>query len=337
MSDGFESDFDLVTGGAGFIGSHLVDRLRAAGRRVRVVDNFATGGPHNLAHRRGDDGLEVAKLDIRDRAAVVAATRGSQRVFHLAAMADIVPSIQDPALYFDTNVTGTFNLLEAARAAEVTRFVYAASGSCYGIPDDYPTPETAAIRPQYPYALSKYLGEETVLHWGQVYGLSVISLRFFNVYGPRSRTSGAYGAMFGVFLAQLLAGEPITIVGDGNQARDFTFVADVAEALVRAGDSEASGLVLNVGTGVEVSVNRIVELLGAESVTHIPKRPGEPERTLADVTRIEAALGWTAEVAIEQGVAIMLENIDYWRAAPVWTPAGIAEATRDWFKYLAEG
>jgi UDP-glucose 4-epimerase len=332
----FADGFDLVTGGAGFIGSHLVDRLREAGRQVRVVDNFATGGPHNLAHRRDDDGLELLELDIRDREAVATATRGAERVFHLAAMADIVPSIQQPNIYFDANVTGTFNVLEGSRAAGVQRFLYAASGSCYGIPDAYPTSEEAQIRPQYPYALSKYLGEETVLHWGQVYGLSVISLRFFNVYGPRSRTSGAYGAMFGVFLAQLLAGEPITIVGDGTQSRDFTFVSDVAEALATAAASDASGLVLNVATGQDVSVNRIVELLGAGEVTHIPKRPGEPDQTLADVSRIQATLGWSAKVGIDEGVAIMLDNIDYWRDAPVWTPDRIAEATRDWFKYLAD-
>lgn len=337
MSAGpFADGFDLVTGGAGFIGSHLVDRLREAGRQVRVVDNFATGGPHNLAHRRDDDGLELLELDIRDREAVATATRGAERVFHLAAMADIVPSIQQPNIYFDANVTGTFNVLEGSRAAGVQRFLYAASGSCYGIPDAYPTSEEAQIRPQYPYALSKYLGEETVLHWGQVYGLSVISLRFFNVYGPRSRTSGAYGAMFGVFLAQLLAGEPITIVGDGTQSRDFTFVSDVAEALATAAASDASGLVLNVATGQDVSVNRIVELLGAGEVTHIPKRPGEPDQTLADVSRIQATLGWSAKVGIDEGVAIMLDNIDYWRDAPVWTPDRIAEATRDWFKYLAD-
>lgn len=332
----FADGFDLVTGGAGFIGSHLVDRLRRAGRRVRAVDNFATGGPHNLAHRRDDDDLELLELDVCERAAVATATRGAQRVFHLAAMADIVPSIQQPEIYFDANVTGTFNVLEAARAAGVERVVYAASGSCYGIPDHYPTSEEAEIRPQYPYALSKYLGEQTALHWGQVYGLAVTSLRFFNVYGPRSRTSGAYGAMFGVFLAQLLAEEPITIVGDGKQSRDFTFVSDVADALAAAAESEAAGLVLNVGTGRDVSVNRIVELLGAGEVTHIPKRPGEPDRTLADVGRIQAALGWSAAVGIEGGVAIMLENIDYWRDAPVWTPDRIAEATSDWFKYLSD-
>ena len=326
--------FDLVTGGAGFIGSHLVDRLRSEGRLVRVVDNFASGDPRNLQHRADDGGLEVLELDIRDRAAIAEAAKGAERVFHLAALADIVPSIQRPDDYFDVNVTGTFNVLQAARAAGAKRFVYAASSSCYGVPDVYPTPETAPIRPCYPYALTKYLGEEAVLHWSQVYGLPAVSLRFFNVYGPRARTSGAYGAVFGVFLAQLLAGKPLTVVGDGTQTRDFTFVTDVADAVAVAAASDAVGEVFNVGTGRDVSVNRIVELLGAKEVVHLPKRPGEPDCTKADVTKFRSRFGWTPRVPIERGVEIMLEHIDYWREAPVWTADKIAEATADWFRYL---
>lgn len=324
----------LVTGGAGFIGSHLVDRLRAEGRAVRVVDNFVSGGPRNLAHREGDGDVELLRLDIRDRAAIADAAQGAERVFHLAALADIVPSIQQPDAYFDTNVTGTFNVLQAARAAGARRFVYAASSSCYGVPDAYPTPETAEIRARYPYALTKRLGEETALHWGEVYGLPVVSLRFFNVYGPRSRTSGAYGAVFGVFLAQLLAGKPLTVVGDGEQTRDFTYVGDVADAVAVAGASDAAGEVFNVGTGRDVSVNRIVALLGGKDVVHLPKRPGEPDCTLAEVSRIRDRLGWSASTPIERGVQIMLENIEYWREAPVWTSEKIAEATADWFRYL---
>jgi len=327
-------NFDLVTGGAGFIGSHLVDRLRAEGRSVRVVDNFVSGGPRNLAHREGDRQVELLRVDIRDRSAIALAAEGVERVFHLAALADIVPSIQKPEAYFDTNVTGTFNVLQAARAAGAKRFVYAASSSCYGVPDAYPTPESAPIRARYPYALTKRLGEETALHWGEVYGLPVVSLRFFNVYGPRSRTSGAYGAVFGVFLAQLLAGKPLTVVGDGEQTRDFTYVGDVADAVAVAGASDAAGEVFNVGTGRDVSVNRIVELLGGEDVVHLPKRPGEPDCTLADVARIRERLGWSASTPIERGVEIMLRHIDYWREAPVWTTEKIAEATADWFRYL---
>ncbi len=181
------SSFDVVTGGAGFIGSHLVDRLLADGRRVRAIDNYASGTPDNLAHQAEQAELELITADIRDRAAVRSLIEGAERVFHLAALADIVPSIQTPEAYHHTNVGATLNVLQAARGANVRRFVYAASSSCYGIPERYPTPETAAIRPQYPYALTKFLGEELVRHWGLVYGLPVISLRFANVYGPRAR------------------------------------------------------------------------------------------------------------------------------------------------------
>jgi UDP-glucose 4-epimerase len=329
-------DFDLVTGGAGFIGSHLVDRLLADGRSVRVIDNFVSGGPHNLAHLKDEPRMELVQADIRERDRMVGLIAGAGRVFHLAALADIVPSIQQPDDYYDTNVTGTFNVLQASRAAGVRRFVYAASSSCYGIPDRYPTEESADIRPEYPYALTKNLGEQLVMHWAQVYDMPAVSLRFFNVYGPRSRTSGAYGAVFGVFLAQLLAGEPLTIVGDGEQTRDFTYVGDVADAVATAADSSVVGEIFNVGTGKDVSVNRLVELLGAKNSINIPKRPGEPDCTLADVEKIRRMIGWESRVPIEDGVRIMLENIDYWRDAPVWTADKIADATKDWFKYLSE-
>ncbi|MBT3372561.1 MAG: SDR family oxidoreductase [Rhodospirillaceae bacterium] len=326
---------DVVTGGAGFIGSHLVDRLLADGRRVRAVDNFVTGGPHNLKHLAGEARFELIEADIRDRAGTKTALMGAERIFHLAALADIVPSIQNPEGYYDTNVTGTFNVLQAARDMDVRRLIYAASSSCYGIPDNYPTAEEAEIRPEYPYALTKFLGEQLVMHWSQIYGLPAASLRFFNVYGPRARTSGTYGAVFGVFLAQLLADQALTVVGDGEQTRDFTYVGDVADAVATVGGYDDSGEVFNVGTGKDVSVNRLVELLGAGEVIHIPKRPGEPDCTLADVTRINQRFGWVSQVPIEDGVRIMLDNIDYWRDAPVWDATKIAAATEDWFRYLS--
>lgn len=325
---------DVVTGGAGFIGSHLVDRLVADGRRVRVIDNFRKGLPQNLRQHEGCDLVEVVQADVLDVNALRRALEGAERVFHLSAMADIVPSIETPEIYFQSNVVGTLNVLQAARTAGVKRLVYAASSSCYGIPDVFPTDETAEIRPQYPYALTKFMGEQLVLHWAQTYKLPALSLRLFNVYGPRVRTDGAYGAVFGVFLAQMIAGQPLTIVGDGTQTRDFTFVTDVVDAFVKAADSDKVGDILNVGSRGTYSVNRLVELIGAEETVRIPKRPGEPDCTWADVTRIERELGWRAQVNLEDGVNIMLDNIDYWREAPVWTPESIAEATKGWFKYL---
>ncbi|GFK94928.1 UDP-glucose 4-epimerase [Fundidesulfovibrio magnetotacticus] len=323
----------LVTGGAGFIGSHLVDRLLDDGCEVVVVDNCSTGRLQNLAHAAGRSELTVLEADICDFERIRPAFEGVDHVYHLAALADIVPSIQQPVPYYRSNVDGTLSVLEAARAAGVKRFLYTASSSCYGIPDAFPTPEDAAPRPQYPYALTKWLGEQTALHWRQVYGLPVVSLRLFNVYGPRSRTSGTYGAVFGVFLAQKLAGKPLTIVGDGEQTRDFTYVTDIADAMVTAVRSGVSGKAFNVGSGNHYSVNALAKLIGGETVG-IPKRPGEPDCTFADTTRISAELGWSPKVSFEEGVARVLEAIDYWREAPVWEPATIAEATEDWFKYL---
>lgn len=323
----------LVTGGCGFIGSHIVDRLLAEGHTVRVIDNFTTGRPENLKHHKDNNNLTIYQLDIRNKAEIRDIFCGVDYVFHMAALADIVPSIQKPWEYYSTNVLGTYNVVECAKEEGIKKLVYAASSSCYGIPDKFPTDEDAKIQPQYPYALTKRLGEETVLHWGQVYGVPVVSLRLFNVYGTRSRTSGTYGAVFGVFLAQKLAGEPFTVVGTGEQTRDFTYVTDIADAFYTAAISNITNEIFNVGSGGTYSVNRLCELLGGETI-HIPKRPGEPDCTFADTTKIEKVLNWKAKVSLEQGVKEILDNIDYWRAAPVWTPDSIEEATKDWFKYL---
>ena len=329
-----QAGIDLVTGGAGFIGSHLVDRLLAQGRAVRVLDNFAVGRRSNLKQHDGNPRLAVILGDVADPAAASAAAEGIERIFHLAARADIVPSIKEPEAYFRANVDGTFCMLEAARRHGAKRFVYVASSSCYGIPSQYPTPETAPADPRYPYALTKYLGEQLVMHWTHVYGLPAVSLRFFNVYGPRARTSGTYGAVFGVFLAQLLAGEPLTVVGDGEQRRDFTFVFDVVEALIAVAESDKIGQIYNVGSGQPVSVNELVRLLGSPPTVHIPKRPGEPDCTWADIAEIRRQVDWEPKVGFADGVRVMRENIEYWRDAPVWTPSRIAEATDDWFRFL---
>lgn len=325
---------DLVTGGAGFIGSHLVDRLLAEGRKVRVIDNFAIGRRANLRQHDGNPGLEIVEGDVADAAAVATAMAGVERVFHLAARADIVPSIQQPEAYFRSNVDGTFVVLEAARRQEVRRFVYAASSSCYGIPASYPTPETAPADPRYPYALTKYLGEQLVMHWANVYRLPAVSVRFFNVYGPRARTSGTYGAVFGVFLAQIMAGKPLTVVGDGEQTRDFTFVSDIVEALLTVAQGGKSGEIYNIGSGRPASVNELVRELGSPPTITIPKRPGEPDCTWADISKIRADLGWEPKISFAEGVAVMRQNIEHWRDAPVWTADQIADATADWFKFL---
>jgi len=324
----------LVTGGAGFIGSHLVERLVNDGHHVTIIDNMHTGRPENLTHLDPEK-ITIHVADIADHDVIAPLFEGIEWVFHMAAMADIVPSIQQPVPYHRSNVDGTISVLESARAADVKRFVYAASSSCYGIPETYPTPEETLPNPMYPYALTKWVGEQYVMHWAQTYGMQAVSLRLFNVFGPRHRTTGAYGAVFGVFLAQKLAGKSFTIVGDGEQTRDFTFVTDIVDAFVTAAQSDVSGEIMNVGTGGTYSVNHLVGLLGGEK-TYIPKRPGEPDVTFADTSKIEGLLNWKAKTSFEDGVKVMLEEIEGWRDAPVWTPDEIANATSDWFKYLGD-
>lgn len=323
----------LITGGAGFIGSHLSEALLARGHTVTALDNLSCGRLKNIESFADDPGFRFVRGDIADRESVVELFNGIDWVFHLAGIADIVPSIEQPDAYFHNNVLGTLNVLQCALAGGAKRLVYAASSSSYGIPDHYPTPESAAIRPQYPYALTKYMGEELVLHWAHVYKLPSVSLRLFNVYGPRSRTTGAYGAVFGVFLAQKLNGRPFTVVGDGTQTRDFTFVSDVASAFIAAAESNVMGEAMNVGSGNHYSVNRLVELLGGD-VVYIPKRPGEPDCTFADTSKIRSLLGWQPRVTLEEGVARMLDHIGDWRDAPIWDPTSIQHATASWFRYL---
>ena len=312
-----------------------MERLLNDGHEVIVLDNFSTGSEANLAAVGGHPSLTIQSADISDFDQIHPFFDTVDWVFHVAALADIVPSIEAPLKYHRANVDGTVAVLEAARQANVKRFIYAASASCYGLAEQVPTPETAPKRPMYPYALTKYLGEQCVMHWDQIYQLPCVSLRFFNVYGPRSRTSGTYGAVFGVFLAQKLADKPMTLVGDGEQTRDFVFVSDVVDALVKAAKSDLHGEAFNVGSDGTYSINLLAALIGGDTV-HVPKRPGEPDCTLADISKIKTALGWRPEVTFEDGVEVMLRSIDHWRNAPVWDEESISDATESWFKYLGD-
>ncbi len=325
----------LVTGGCGFIGSHLVENLITRGFEVNVLDNMSTGRKSNLDHLAESKRITIFEGELQDKKIVEDSIKDCEFVFHLAALADIVPSIVNPLGYFSTNVSGTVNLLEVARNIKLKKLVYAASSSCYGIPDIYPTPETSEINPQYPYAFTKWVAEQAVMHWGKVYDLPVISLRLFNVFGTRSRTSGAYGAVFGVFLAQKLAGKPMTIVGDGSQTRDFTYVSDVANAFITAAQSDVVNEIFNVGSKNSYSINYLTSLLSGD-VIYLPKRPGEPDCTFADTKKIESRLDWKPKISFEQGVREMLENINFWNSAPVWDPESIKEATREWFELLGK-
>ena len=230
------------------------------------------------------------------------------------------------------NVQGTVNILEIGRILKVKKFIYAASGSCYGIAPT-PTNEKHIINPEYPYAFSKYLGEECIKHWSKIYGINFISIRIFNAFGLRSRTNGNYGAVFGVFLKQKLSNKPLTVVGDGRQKRDFVHVTDVVTALYLAAKSKVKNQIFNVGSGKPKSINQIVKLFGGKAV-NIPKRPGEPDITQTDIKKVRKILNWKPKMKFSEGIKEMIKHIDYWKSAPLWEKKNIAIETKNWFKFL---
>lgn len=325
----------VVTGGSGFIGSHAVEKLIEKGYQVRVIDNLVGGKVENIEPFIEIGKCEFFQKDIRELETDSKIFENVDFVLHFAGIGDIVPSIQKPAEYMSVNVLGTVKVLETARANKVKRFVYAASSSCYGANPEVPTNENAEISNEYPYALSKYLGEVSAFHWAKVYGIEVNSIRIFNAYGTRSKTSGAYGAVFGVFLKQKLAGKPLTVVGDGKQSRDFVYASDVAEAFILAGQTSFQNQIWNLGSNNPISVNTLTELLGGEKV-FLPKRPGEPDVTWADNKKIVTELGWAPKVSFEMGVSKILLEIEYWRNAPLWDRDSIEKATEDWFKFMSK-
>jgi UDP-glucose 4-epimerase len=322
----------IVTGGAGFIGSHMVDLLLSLGYQVRVLDNFTGGHERNLEQHSKNSALHIEKADICKLDPRNKLFDNAKYVFHFAGIGDIVPSIEKPIDYMNTNVQGTVRVLEATREAGVEKFVYAASSSCYGLADT-PTNEDHPISPQYPYALSKYQGEQVAFHWHQVYNLPVNSIRIFNVYGTRVRTTGVYGAVFGVFFKQKLEKTPFTVVGDGKQSRDFLYVTDVAKAFLLSATTSKTGQIFNLGAGNPQSINQLVELIGGE-VEYLPKRPGEPECTWADITKICSELSWKPDVTFSEGVKNMMNEIENWRDAPLWDSSSIEKATKTWFQYM---
>ena len=322
----------IVTGGAGFIGSHLVDLLLEKNYRVIVIDNLSGGRLDNLRQHKNNNKLTFKKKDINNISKDEKIFKNVKYVFHFAGIGDIVPSIENPSNYMMTNVQGTVNVLEASRFSKVKKFIYAASSSCYGI-NNKRTNENEKINPQYPYALSKYLGERAAFHWHKVYKLPVNSIRIFNAYGPRVRTSGVYGAVFGVFLKQRLKNKALTVVGNGKQARDFIYVTDVAKAFFKAATTNNIGEIFNLGSDKPQSINQLAKLIGGK-IIHIPDRPGEPSKTWANITKIKKKLNWKPSINFKDGVINMLNQIDQWKTAPLWTPKSINKATKTWFKYL---
>ena len=325
----------LVTGCAGFIGSHLSEALIKKGYKVIGVDNLSNGKLTNIQSFKNNKNFNFLRCDVGDKKKLSDILSRVDIVYHLAALADIVPSIKNPDVYFNSNVNSTFNLIRSCEKKKIKKIIYAASSSCYGIPKKYPTSESCPVLPQYPYALTKRLGEQIIFHFGELYKIPVVSLRLFNVYGPRARTSGTYGAVFGVFLAQKLANKPFTVVGDGKQTRDFTFVEDVVSAFIEMLDDRINNEIFNVGSGQTYSINSLIKLLGKNKIVKIPKRPGEPDCTFADISKILKKTKWKPKISFKDGVNKLLNSIDEFKDAPVWDAKSIEDETKDWFKYLS--
>ncbi len=325
----------IVTGGAGFIGSHLVEKLTLEKKvkKIIILDNFEDGSYKNIKDIKNNKKVFIKRKDINKIKTNDKIFRKVNTVIHLAAIADVVPSIENPKEYCQTNIMGTMNILEAMRANKIKRIIYSASSSCYGIPSKYPTDEKTKIDTKYPYAFSKHIGELFIKHWSKIYNINYISLRLFNVYGTRSRTTGAYGAVMGVFLKQKLSNKPLTLVGSGNQSRDFIYVTDVCDAIIKSIYTKKKNLVLNIGNSKPKKIIDLVKILSNKYIK-IPNRPGEPKITHANINLAKKKLKWKPKIEFKIGMNKLLNNINYWKEAPLWTPQKIKYSTKLWFKYL---
>ena len=310
-----------------------MDLLVSEGFFVRIVDNLSTGHLANISKHLDSSSVELLDKNICELSSSDSFFKQVDWVFHLAGLGDIVPSIEEPASYFQTNIQGTVQVLEAARNAKVQKFIYAASSSCYGLAT-IPTNESHNINPLYPYAMSKYLGESAVFHWSSVYGMAVNSICIFNAYGPRVRTKGAYGAVFGVFFKQRQSGFPLTIVGDGYQTRDFVHVVDVARAFFLAASKSVAGERFNIGAGNPKTILELANIIGGQK-EFIPDRPGEPRNTFADITKAQEYLSWSPRIDFSEGVSEMLKDINLWSDAPLWTSESISKETENWFRFMS--
>ena len=296
----------VVTGGAGFIGSNLVDHLVRIDHKVIVLDNFVSGKKANLAHHKKKD-VKIIRVDISKSKNLDKYFKKVDYVFHLAGLAEIIPSIKNPKKYFNTNVLGTLKVVEAAKRAGVKKLIYAASSSCYGSPKNLPTSEKEKIDIKHPYGLTKFLGEQLVLKYATNFNMPNISFRFFNVYGPRLNMSGQYSAVFGNFLKQKKNNKPLTIVGDGKQTRDFIHVDDLTNAFIKVAKSRLVNKIYNLGSGKEITINKIANLFGGKK-TFIPKRPREPKRSLANISKIKKDINWKPTITIQEGIKRLLKN-----------------------------
>jgi UDP-glucose 4-epimerase len=325
----------LVTGGAGFIGSHICELLNNKKdiKKILIIDNFKDGSLKNLKNIKLSKKIVIKKTDILNKKKLEKFFSKIDIVIHLAAISDVVPSVEKPLEYINNNFLGTINVLQAMKKYGVKKIIYAASSSCYGISKEIPTNEKSKIETRYPYAFSKYLGELAIKHWSLVYNVDYVSLRLFNVYGIRSRTHGAYGAVLGIFLKQKLKNKPFTVVGNGNQKRDFINVRDVAEAFYKAIDKKVRNVTINIGYGKPNSINQLIKIIKGKKIL-LPKRPGEPYITHANIDKAKKILNWKPIINLHEGIKEVLKNIDYWKDATLWNSTKIKKATKTWFKYI---
>ena len=296
----------IITGGAGFIGSNLTDHLVRIGHKVIILDNFVSGKKNNLAHHKKKD-VKIVKLDISKSKNLYRYFKGVDYIFHLAGLAEIIPSIKNPKQYFDNNVIGSLNVVEAAKKAKIKKLIYAASSSCYGTPKSFPTSEKDKIDLKHPYAVTKFMGEELIMKYASIFNMPNISFRFFNVYGPRLNTSGQYSAVIGNFLSQTRKKKPLTIVGNGKQTRDFIHVDDLANAFIKVIKSKSVNKIYNLGSGKRTSINTIAKIFGGKK-KFIPIRPGEPRNSLANISKIKKEINWKPKITIKEGIKRLLKN-----------------------------
>ena len=296
----------IITGGAGFIGSNLTDHLVRIGHKVVVLDNFVSGKKSNISHHSKKK-VKIVKIDISDSEKLSKYFKGADYVFHLAALAQIIPSIKNPKKYFKNNVNGTLNVLEAAKKEKIKKFIYAASSSCYGNPKKFPTSEKDQIDLKNPYAATKFIGEELVMRYATLYKMPNISFRFFNVYGPRLSTSGQYSAVMGNFLSQTKSKKALTIVGDGKQKRDFIHVDDLANAFIKVIKSKFVNKIYNLGSGKSTSINTVAKIFRGKR-KHIAIRPGEPRTSLAKITKLKKDINWKPKISIQLGIKKLLSG-----------------------------
>ncbi len=296
----------VITGGAGFIGSNLTDHLVRIGHKVVVLDNFVSGKKSNLSHHKKKD-VKIIKIDISKSKNLYKYFKGADYVFHLAALAEIIPSIKNPKKYFNNNVIGTLKVVEAANKVKIKKLIYAASSSCYGTPKKLPTSEKDEINLKNPYAVTKFIGEEIIMNYAEMFKMPNISFRFFNVYGPRLNASGQYGAVISNFLFQKKNNKPLTIVGDGKQTRDFIHVDDLANAFLKILKSKYNNKIYNLGSGKKTSINYIASIFNGKK-KFISIRPGEPKDSLANISKLKKDINWKPKISIEKGIKNLLRN-----------------------------